>query len=60
MNIELENQAWVLRVKIRNLFESECIGRQSRSTTSIRKERLSHLNDRAYTRFLRRQSKRYS
>lgn len=61
MNFEkLENQAWVLRVKIRNLFESECLGRSSRSIPSVRKERLSQLNERAYQRFLRRQDKRFS
>jgi len=61
MNIEeLENQAWVLRVKLNRIIEAECIGRAARSTPSIRKERLNHAHARAYSRFLRRQGKRFS
>jgi len=57
---QLSDQAWVLRVKIRSLYESECLGRQSRSTPSARKERLTRINEHAYARFLRRQAKRFS
>jgi hypothetical protein len=57
---ELENQAWNLRVKLNRMIESECIGRSARVTPSVRKERLNHAHARAYSRFLRRQDKRFS
>ena len=57
---ELENQAWNLRVKLNRIIEAECIGTAAKSTPSVRKERLYQAHARAYSRFLRRQDKRFS
>jgi len=58
MNLEiLVQQAWSLRVKLRQYVETECLGKAARSTFIVRKERLNHAYARAHARYVRRQNK---
>ena len=43
MNLEiLVQQAWSLRVKLRQCVETECLGKAARSIFLVRKKRLNH------------------
>ncbi len=58
MNLEiLVQQAWSLRVKLRQCVEAECLGKAARSTVLVRKERLNHASARAHARYIRRQDR---
>lgn len=54
---ELVQQAWSLRLKLNRCVETECLVRSSRSTSSVRKERLKHAYARTHARYIRRQNK---
>ena len=58
MNLEiLIQQAWSLRVKIRQCVETECLGKAARTTSLLRKKRLNHAYARAHARYVRRQDR---
>jgi len=58
MNLELlVQQAWSLRVKLRQYVETECLGKAARSIFLVRKKRLNHAYARAHARYVRRQDK---
>lgn len=52
-------ESWALCLRLRRIIDVECYGRGSRSTFSVRKERLKSLYERSYSRFERRVSIAY-
>ena len=58
--LTLEKQSWSLFLRLRYVFENECTGRSIRTTPSVRRERLTHAFERAYSRFIRRQNTHFN
>jgi hypothetical protein len=58
MDLEkLIQQAWSLRVKLRQCVEAECLGKAARTNSVVRKKRLNHAYARAHARYVRRQDR---
>lgn len=56
----LEAQAWALCLSLSRKIEQACVGRDSRSYTSVYRERLLNAHRNAYERFTRRQDTLFS